>query len=254
MTHKSEPMPGGEFLSANQPMTAVTDPVCGMMVNPATSKGHLEYKGQKYFFCSSHCLSRFTETPERYLDRPEEERPRSPIERRPGDPLPRVPFHDQMETASTIRDPACGIMTNPADSDTVQGPHGETYYVCHPGAVPHKGAPEAAHPAGAPETPGASKSGAVEHDSPTLQDPVCGMIADPARGAPSYTYKGHKYYFCSPACLQAFRDNPEKYLQRTGPRVSRRARAAMAHPESADGGPHTRCPGLFSTLAQWIRR
>jgi len=36
-----------------------TDPVCGMTVNPGTAAGSEIYLGQRYFFCSAHCQSKF---------------------------------------------------------------------------------------------------------------------------------------------------------------------------------------------------
>jgi P-type Cu+ transporter len=45
-----------------------TDPVCGMQVNPATAAGKYEYQGQTYYFCSPHCLQKFSADPEAVLD------------------------------------------------------------------------------------------------------------------------------------------------------------------------------------------
>jgi len=47
-------------------MSAI-DPVCGMTVNPETAAGSFEYQGQTYYFCSKHCLHRFSEDPEAFL-------------------------------------------------------------------------------------------------------------------------------------------------------------------------------------------
>ena len=45
------------------------DPVCGMMVDPATARGgsHV-HKGSTYFFCNPRCRERFAADPEKYLD------------------------------------------------------------------------------------------------------------------------------------------------------------------------------------------
>ena len=45
----------------------VVDPVCGMSISPADAVGHVEHKGQTYYFCSDHCLERFGATPEEFL-------------------------------------------------------------------------------------------------------------------------------------------------------------------------------------------
>ena len=51
--------------------------------------------------------------------------------------------------------------------------------------------------------------------TPTTEhiDPVCGMTVDPADAAGSYQYRGHRYYFCNPSCLERFQANPEEFLQ-----------------------------------------
>ena len=49
----------------------VKDPVCGMDVDPATSAGKSEYKGQTYYFCSLGCKKAFDKEPEKYV-KPEE--------------------------------------------------------------------------------------------------------------------------------------------------------------------------------------
>ena len=49
-------------------MHRVTDPVCGMTVNPDNAVGSFEYKGQTYFFCSANCLEKFRADPERFFN------------------------------------------------------------------------------------------------------------------------------------------------------------------------------------------
>jgi P-type Cu+ transporter len=44
----------------------VRDPVCGMDIDPETAAGSTEYQGKSYHFCSTVCLERFKEHPERY--------------------------------------------------------------------------------------------------------------------------------------------------------------------------------------------
>ncbi len=45
----------------------MTDPVCGMKVDPSSAAGTHEHKGVKYFFCSTHCVAQFKADPEKYL-------------------------------------------------------------------------------------------------------------------------------------------------------------------------------------------
>src|SRR6266540_1306565 len=43
------------------------DPVCGMTVDPHTTRHRSEYQGHTYYFCSSGCREKFAAEPERYL-------------------------------------------------------------------------------------------------------------------------------------------------------------------------------------------
>jgi Cu+-exporting ATPase len=45
------------------------DPVCGMRVNPETSKHRLEHDGTSYHFCSNGCRTKFAADPVKYLDK-----------------------------------------------------------------------------------------------------------------------------------------------------------------------------------------
>lgn len=52
-------------------MPPVTDPVCGMTVDPASARAaglHLEHDGQDFYFCGKGCLLEFRDDPARYLD------------------------------------------------------------------------------------------------------------------------------------------------------------------------------------------
>lgn len=45
----------------------VKDPVCEMMIDPATSEIHLDYRGDIYYFCSHSCKKKFENDPSVYL-------------------------------------------------------------------------------------------------------------------------------------------------------------------------------------------
>ena len=45
----------------------IVDPICGMTVDPATAAGQYEYAGTTYYFCSTHCLNKFSADPESSL-------------------------------------------------------------------------------------------------------------------------------------------------------------------------------------------
>ncbi len=46
------------------------DPVCGMNVNPATTKHAHEYGGRKHYFCCASCVEKFKADPGQYLNKP----------------------------------------------------------------------------------------------------------------------------------------------------------------------------------------
>jgi len=46
------------------------DPVCGMNVNPATTKHIHEQGGKQYYFCAASCLEKFKGDPQKYLSGP----------------------------------------------------------------------------------------------------------------------------------------------------------------------------------------
>ncbi len=50
-----------------QPAAGVIDPVCGMTVDRENAAGSFKYKGETYYFCSTHCLHRFQQDPESFL-------------------------------------------------------------------------------------------------------------------------------------------------------------------------------------------
>src|SRR5512142_3376985 len=54
-------------LSGPPAEASAKDPVCGMTVDPARAKGSVEHNGTMYYFCSTHCVEKFTADPERYL-------------------------------------------------------------------------------------------------------------------------------------------------------------------------------------------
>jgi YHS domain-containing protein len=46
--------------------TLAKDPVCGMSVDPATTKEKVDYAGATYYFCSAGCRSTFEKDPGRF--------------------------------------------------------------------------------------------------------------------------------------------------------------------------------------------
>jgi len=50
-------------------ISKVTDPVCGMQVDPAKAKGSFDHKGTTYYFCGLRCLEKFKNDPDGILAR-----------------------------------------------------------------------------------------------------------------------------------------------------------------------------------------
>ena len=47
----------------------VTDPVCGMELEPETAYSKVEYEGHTVYFCSQSCQEKFERDPEKYLSK-----------------------------------------------------------------------------------------------------------------------------------------------------------------------------------------
>jgi YHS domain-containing protein len=46
------------------------------------------------------------------------------------------------------------------------------------------------------------------------RDPVCGMEVSRTTAAEELVHEGRTYYFCAPACREAFEAEPERYRPR----------------------------------------
>ncbi|MGO1318994.1 MAG: YHS domain-containing protein, partial [Galactobacter sp.] len=52
---------------------SVTDPVCGMTLDPAQAAASEKVNGQTYYFCSEGCHAKFVAHPEEYADHGDEQ-------------------------------------------------------------------------------------------------------------------------------------------------------------------------------------
>jgi P-type Cu+ transporter len=52
----------------NSAVAGVKDPVCGMIVNPASAKHRFEHSGEMHYFCSAGCVEKFRADPDKYLN------------------------------------------------------------------------------------------------------------------------------------------------------------------------------------------
>src|SRR6478736_9360439 len=92
-----------------QKPTEVTlrDPVCGMTVNPATSKHRFDYSGETFHFCSAGCKTRFSADPKTFLER------RALRTDVPEGTIYTCPMHPEIRQIGPGNCPICGMALEP---------------------------------------------------------------------------------------------------------------------------------------------
>src|SRR6185503_12689282 len=118
---------------------AAIDPVCGMTVNQSSAAGAFEHNGETYYFCSTHCLGKFRESPERFLNQTTAAMPAQPvsIQRVKSGPVSTeatpytCPMHPEVRQNKPGSCPKCGMALEPL---TVTAPREKVEYTCpmHP--------------------------------------------------------------------------------------------------------------------------
>src|SRR4051812_5157816 len=87
----------------------VTDPVCGMKVDPASARHRAEHAGQTWYFCSAGCREKFVADPSKYIAP-------APVASEPA-PVPTTadereytcPMHPQIRQKGPGSCPICGM-------------------------------------------------------------------------------------------------------------------------------------------------
>jgi P-type Cu+ transporter len=85
------------------------DPVCGMTVNPDTSKHRFEYRGETFHFCRAGCRTKFAADPAKYLDK-DKPRERATV---PEGTIYTCPMHPEIRQAGPGSCPICGMALEP---------------------------------------------------------------------------------------------------------------------------------------------
>ena len=118
--------PAHDHLGAS-PQT-VTDPVCGMQVEPDKAEYRTVHEGVSYAFCGRGCLERFTQNPETYLHKAS--LPSTPT----GEGVYTCPMHPEVEHEGPGACPTCGMALEPK---VVRTPKTTTRYTCpmHPEVI-----------------------------------------------------------------------------------------------------------------------
>ena len=211
-------------------LTAI-DPVCGMVVDPATARGVAQYQDDTYCFCSPQCMHRFMAEPSKYLA----------AGYKPGMPLVASPIQTSTAARAVNKDPVCGLTVDASNAAASLEHEGKLYHFCCKGcavkfkADPGKYLSPSNKPGGMQQM---VQLGGIQIDASDKQerDPVCGMDVDPAKPAAELSHAGATYYFCSLGCADKFKTDPQKYL-------SPRSRALAETPKApaATGADYT-CP------------
>jgi P-type Cu+ transporter len=101
----------------------VRDPVCGMRVDPATSKHRFDHHGETFHFCSSGCRTKFAADPAKYLDQ-QQKQAGAPQADVPEGTIYTCPMHPQIRQIGPGSCPICGMALEPelASLDTAPNP------------------------------------------------------------------------------------------------------------------------------------
>jgi Cu+-exporting ATPase len=91
--------------------TAATDPVCGMQVDPSTSRHRSEHGGETFHFCCGGCKAKFEADPDRYLQA-DEGAEAEPVSE---DAVYTCPMHPEVRQRGPGACPKCGMALEPLE-------------------------------------------------------------------------------------------------------------------------------------------
>ncbi len=104
--------------------SAVTDPVCGMAVDPHTAKYWADYEGRTYYFCRAGCKVKFQTDPKRYLQPEASAAP--PV---PEGAIYTCPMDPQIRQQGPGSCPICGMALEPEMPSAADEPNPELAYM-----------------------------------------------------------------------------------------------------------------------------
>lgn len=100
--------------------TKVLDPVCGMTVDPATSKHRFDHHGETFHFCSAGCRAKFAADPAKYLAKEKAPAPQTPV-----GTIYTCPMHPEIRQVGPGSCPICGMALEPEVASLETGPNPE---------------------------------------------------------------------------------------------------------------------------------
>lgn len=115
---------------------AVTDPVCGMKIDPSTAAGKSEHAGESYYFCSHSCKQKFDHDPAKFARRNP-----LPVVSIPVLSMPIIEAGGHsccsqgVSSDRAVKDPVCGMDVDPDRAAGSAEYQGQMYYFCSKGCV-----------------------------------------------------------------------------------------------------------------------
>jgi Cu+-exporting ATPase len=110
---------GGHDHHAHHAPSTVRDPVCGMTVDPATSKHRFAYRGETFHFCSASCKTKFAADPQTYLEKPAAKADM------PEGTIYTCPMHPEIRQVGPGSCPICGMALEPEIASLDASPNPE---------------------------------------------------------------------------------------------------------------------------------
>ena len=100
----------------------VTDPVCGMRVDPQTSPHRAEHDGRTFHFCCTGCRTKFVADPVRYLQKADTP---AVVAKVPEGTIYTCPMHPQVRQVGPGACPICGMALEPVVVSAETTPNAE---------------------------------------------------------------------------------------------------------------------------------
>ena len=119
--HQDHNHPHPHAAELTVPESTVTDPVCGMKVNPAKSRHRSDHEGTTFHFCSAGCRTKFAADPAKYLTA-KTSKASAPLK---PDAIYTCPMHPEIRQQGPGSCPICGMALEPLEVTAEAAPNHE---------------------------------------------------------------------------------------------------------------------------------